>query len=199
MPFETQISLASSPKASPRFLHSQLSSASQHLPAGHRPFLDPSQTLPSEHGCVSVWVLLQSRWRGAGVPWHTKDRSGRRGCPSSPLAMLPHPTESQPAPHLVSWLLLPLPPGLTWVPHMGSRAHGAPTSYPWPIRGSQTEPSPAHCRVHPLRGRRGSKTNSSPDTDVKYPAQDLPCRTLGLFFFFPFLILRLSASVASNL
>lgn len=137
MPFETQMSLASSPKAPPRFLHSQLSSASQHLPAGHRPFLDPSQTLPSEHGCVSVWVLLQSRWRGAEVPWHTEDRSGRRGCPCSPLAMLPHPTESQPAPHLVSWLLLPLPPGLTWVPHMGSRAHGAPTSYPGPIRGSQ--------------------------------------------------------------
>lgn len=44
-------------------------------------------------------------------------------------------------PSPVSWLLLPLPPGLTWVPHMGSRAHGAPTSYPWPIRGSQTEPS----------------------------------------------------------
>lgn len=129
-----------------------------------------------------MWVLLQSRWRGAGeVPWHTKDRPGRRGCPSSPLAMLPHATGSQPAPHLVCWLLLPLPPGLTRVPHMGRRAHGAPTSYPWRIRGSQTEPSPAHCRVHPLRGRRGAKTNSSPDTDVKYPAEDLPCRALGLF------------------
>lgn len=193
MPFETQITLASSPKASPRFLHSQLSSASQHLPAGHRPFLHPSQTLPSEHGCVSVWVLLQSRWQGAEVPWHTKDRSGRRGCPCSPLAAPPYRVPACPSP------CVPLPPGLTWVPPMGSRAHGAPTSYPWPIRGSQTEPSPAHCRVHPLRGRRGSKTNSFPDTDVKYPAQDLPYRALGLFFFFPFLILKLSASVVSNL
>lgn len=169
-----------SPKASPRFLHSQLSSASQHLPAGHRPFLDPSQALLSEHGCECVGSTAE-QMAGCRSSVAHQGPSGRRGCPSSPLAMLPHATGCQPAPHLVCWLLLPLPPGLTRVPHMGRRAHGAPTSYPWRIRGSQTEPSPAHCRVHPLRGRRGAKTNSSPDTDVKYPAQDLPCRALGLF------------------
>lgn len=144
MPFETQISLASSPKVSPRFLHSQLSSTSQRLPAGHQPFPDSSQTLPSEHACVSVGVLLQSRRRGCrerfrGTP---KDAQDEGAAPAASLATLalPYRVPACPSP-------CPLAPGLTWEPHVGSRAYEPPVLTPGP---------PGACRQSPLLHSAGS-------------------------------------------
>lgn len=142
MPFETQISLASSPKVSPRLLRSQLSSASQRLPAGHQPFPDSSQTLPSEHTCVSVGVLLQSRRRGCrerlrGTPQDAQDKG------AVPLQPPCHPGSTLQGPSLPLTLSpgSSLPPGLTWEPNVGSRAYEPLVLTPGP---------PGACRQSPL-------------------------------------------------